>query len=369
MPIRLPRHRAWRVTALVVLASLLVVAVIRATAPDDPVRVDQAMPTATRERCPDLGMAAPMSWEDMPAADFRAMVAEMDTLGVSRIRLGVVWRDIESSPGVLRWEALDERISIARDAGMQPLLLIHTTPDWVQGFGVIGSGAAAEYARFAGQVAERYRGTVEGYEIWNEPNLARFWPTPSVESYAEMLTLTAPLLRRIDPGAEVVSAGLAPAEDRAGYSIELERYLRELYELDALRDVTAVGIHPYSFPELPSGSARWNTFAQLPRIQAIMRNHGDDERQIWLTEYGAPSAGDEGVGTTMQARMVVEALQLAAANPHLGPIYMYTMYDIDLGSADPESHFGLLYGPGQPKPAFLELRDAARKCGTLSHGD
>lgn len=364
-----PRHRAWRVTLLAVLTSALAVAAIGWLKVDGFERVEQPMPEAAHDRCRSLGVAGPMEWEGMSPQDFRFMVAEMDTMGAEWIRLGVIWRDIEPSPGVYRWEALDERLNIALDAGLRPLLLIHTTPAWVTGFGTVGSGAAEQYAQFAAEVAERYRDQADAYEIWNEPNIARFWDRPSPESYAELLTATAPLLREIDPDAEVVSAGLAPALNIEDYSVTIDRFLRGLYELDALRDVTAVGIHPYSYPEMPSGSAHWNTFAQLPKIQAIMHSHGDYTRSIWLTEYGAPSAGEGGVGTALQADMVVEALQLTDDSRYLGPIFMYTMYDLDLGAEDRESYFGLLYGPGDPKPAYLQLRDAAEQCALLSDGD
>lgn len=364
----IPLPRAWCVTLLAVLACALAVMVIGWVGVDDFERVEKPMPEAAHDRCHSLGVAGPMDWENMTPDDFRFMVAEMDTMGAEWIRLGVIWRDIEPSPGTFRWEGLDERLNIALDAGLRPLLLIHTTPAWVSGFGTVGSGAAQQYAQFAAQVAERYRDQADAYEIWNEPNIDRFWENPSPESYAELLTATAPRLREIDPDAEVVSAGLAPALNIDGYSVTIDRFLRGLYELDALRDVTAVGIHPYSYPELPSGSSHWNTFSQLPKIQAIMHSHGDYTRSIWLTEYGAPSSGEGGVGTALQADMVVEALQLTDDNRSLGPIFMYTMYDLNLGAEDRESYFGLLYGPGDPKPAYLELRDAAEQCARLSNG-
>lgn len=364
-----PRRFVWRAALLMLLVIVLAVGDFSWVSVDSDEDDEKVMQERSYDRCMSLGVAGPMSWEDMSSEDFRVMVGEMSEMGAEWIRLGVIWRDIEPTQGNFRWEAMDDRLRLAEEAGLRPLLLIHTTPPWVENFGVIGSGATEEYARFSGQVAERYHEQADGYEIWNEPNLVRFWPDPSPESYAEVLASTAPLIRQNDPDAEIVAAGLAPAANIDGYSITIESFLRGLYDSDALEDVTAIGIHPYSYPEMPSGTSSWNTFAQLPRVQAIMNNHGDRERKIWLTEYGAPSEGDGGVGTEMQSQMVVEALEITEDSENLGPIFMYTMYDIAFDPEDRESHFGLMYGPGQPKTAYSNLRDAAKKCALLSDVD
>lgn len=361
-----PRYRAWRVTLLILLAITLVAGVIGRAVVVSLENDEQVTQVERLYRCDSLGIAGPMSWENMTIEEFQVMVQEMADIGAAWIRIGVIWRDVEPSRGNFEWDGLDQRLQLAVDAGLRPLLLIHTTPSWIDDVGEVGNGTAQEFARFSGEVAERYHEQADGYEIWNEPNLDRFWAEPSPESYAELLTATAPLLRQIDPDAEIVAAGLAPAASIEGYSVTIEDFLRGLYDLDALQDVTAIGIHPYSYPEMPSGNSSWNTFAQLPRIQAIMHSYGDREREIWLTEYGAPSEGNGGVGIEMQSDMIVEALQMTEDGDNFGPIFIYTMYDINFDPGDREAHFGLLYGPGNPKPAFSALREAAERCCLLS---
>lgn len=361
-----PRYLAWRATLLTLLVIALVGGVVGRVVVVSLESNEAMVKDKALDRCDSLGIAGPMSWENMTSEEFHVMVNEMADIGASWIRIGVIWRDVEPSSGNFKWDDLDERLQLAVDAGLRPLLLIHTTPSWIDDVGEVGNGTAQEYARFSEEVAKRYHDQAEGYEIWNEPNLDRFWPEPSPESYAELLTATAPLLRQIDPDAEIVAAGLAPAASIEGYSVTIEDFLRGLYDLDALQDVTAIGIHPYSYPEMPSGTSSWNTFAQLPRIQAIMHSYGDREREIWLTEYGAPSEGNGGVGLELQSDMIVEALQMTEDGDNFGPIFIYTMYDIDFDPEDRESHFGLLYGPGDPKPAFLALSDATKRCSLLS---
>lgn len=296
------------------------------------------------------------------------MLEEQLLLGSTWIRVSAVWQDIEPEPGVYDWTGLDQRVDAAVKAGLIPLVLIHTHPVWLGGFGEIGSGAAEAFGRFAGDVAARYGDRVDAYEIWNEPNLARFWAVPDPDAYAEVLMAAVPRIRDADPGADIVSAGLAPAENVPGLSVDNLEFLARLYEIGALRGVTAVGMHPYSFPELPSGNSDWNAFRQLNEIKRMMDAHGDADKKIWLTEYGAPTGGENGVSERQQADMVVEALQLTVLDPRLGPIFMYTMYDLDLGINDPESYFGLMVGPGDPKLAFVELRETASGCAPRLRG-
>ncbi|MGD7003475.1 cellulase family glycosylhydrolase [Corynebacterium halotolerans] len=357
-----PRDPAWPITLLAVLLSAVAVLAITGPLGQRFERTPVAMPEDGTTGCTELGMAGPYDWEFATETEFRTMAHEMSLLGATWIRLSATWQEIEPERGHYDWSGLDQRLNIALDAGLQPILLIHTTPDWVAGFGVIGSGAAAEYADFSAAVAERYRSEVAAYEIWNEPNLARFWPDPSAESYAELLTATAPRIAAADPDAEIIAGGLAPAANIPDYSVSGYTFLERLYELDALGDTTAIAMHPYSYPERPSGTSRWNTFRQLTAVKELMRDNGDGGKRIWLTEFGAPTQGTEGVGEEEQSAIVTEALQLVADDPALGPIFMYTLYDLDLGEEDHESHFGLLYGPGRPKLAYHDLRATAAEC-------
>ena len=305
--------------------------------------------------CARFGVAAPADWEEMSEDEFRAMIDEQVYLGARDIRLAAVWQDIEPRPGDYEWEALDGRLQIALDAGLTPLLLIHTHPDWVTGFGEIGSGAAEAYGDFAGEVARRYSDRVHAYEIWNEPNLERFWPDPDPDAFAELLAAAGPRIAAADPEAEIVSGGLSPATNRENTSVAPVDFLRRLYELGAQEYFTVVGMHPYSYPERPSGGSDWNSFGQMAQMTALMDEAGDTDTQIWVTEIGAPSDGDRGVGESAQADLIAEALELIDEDPRLGRAYLYTMYDIDLGQDNPESHFGLLHAPGEPKEIARRL--------------
>ncbi|AGF73602.1 cellulase family glycosylhydrolase [Corynebacterium halotolerans] len=356
-------RRGWIITGVTVALSVVLVLAITVPFSGRSQQAPAELPEVSAAGCRDLGIAGPAAWERMPVGDFRDMVDEQVTLGATRIRLSAVWKDIERERGRYDWSGLDQRVDAAVAAGLVPLMLIHMYPDWVEDFGVVGGGAAAEFGEFAEAVAARYGDRVDAYEIWNEPNLARFWPDPDPDAYAELLAESSPRITTADPGAEIISGGLAPATNMPGYSVAGLDFLGRLYELGAHDHLTAVAVHPYSYPERPSGNSRWNGFRQLRDYRELMSSHGDGAKRIWLTEYGAPTGGDGGVSERAQADMVVEALRITSSESWLGPIFLYTMYDLDLGADDRESYFGLLYGPGAPKPAFTAVREAAESCG------
>lgn len=72
-----------------------------------------------------------------------------------------------------------------------------------------------------------------------------------------------------------------------------------------------------------------------------MAAHGDGDKKVWLTEYGAPTGGSSGVSPKLQAQMVAEAYELAAAHRSIGPIFIYTLIDGGAPNGDPERYFGL----------------------------
>ena len=332
-------------------------------------------PTATVESlrdqppCLNIGMATNADWDVFSSEDYDLATETTRDLGMGRLRINANWSEVESNPGRYDWTALDMRMRHALDAGLTPLLLVHSVPDGQQ---VPGPGQitdahrqfAANYARFAGAVADRYGDDVDGYEIWNEPNLPRFWPDPDVSHYVELIKAAYPAIHAADPTATVISAGLAPADDLRG-RIEPVRFLTAFYDLGGNQYADAIGMHPYSHPEMPSHDASWNTFGKLDAIVELMRRNGDGDKKIWLTEYGAPTrpeAADRTVPVEKQAAMIAESYELATAHPAIGPIFIYTLIDNAESSNDPESHFGIYHWDQTPKPAAAAIQEAIRDC-------
>ena len=92
---------------------------------------------------------------------------------------------------------------------------------------------------------------------------------------------------------------------------------------------------------------------RLPLVHDVMAANGDDAKQIWLTEYGAPMGTASGaVSLTLQATMAQQGLLGMLEWPWSGPIFWYAARDRSTDPADREANFGLLRFDFSEKPAY-----------------
>ncbi|MEA2391454.1 MAG: polysaccharide biosynthesis protein PslG [Solirubrobacteraceae bacterium] len=223
----------------------------------------------------------------------------------------------------------------------------------------------SDYGRFAGWVARRYsRRGVHVFEVWNEPDLAQFWPSgPSPRRYAAMLRAAYGPIKRADRASTVLLGGLYQNDDA---------FLRGVYAARGRRFFDAVGDHSY-----PDGDPRrcwrdrpghWSrrSLCGIAGVRAVMRAHGDGARAIWLTEFGWSTARGH-TGSTDQARYIAAAMdRLGRDFPAVTAALVYNLRnDYWLGD-DPrvtEANYGLLRTDFTPKPGYGGLVAASRAPG------
>jgi hypothetical protein len=148
------------------------------------------------------------------------MIAEA---GIGWIRQKFTWQDIEirgrgnfiddrndlDGDGVPdpidAWAKYDSIVDLAERYGVQVLARLGTPPAWSQPEGLQGTFAPPadlqDFVNYAVAVAERYKGRVRHFQIWNEPNLAFEWGNQPVEPerYTELLCRTYRALKAVDP--------------------------------------------------------------------------------------------------------------------------------------------------------------------------
>lgn len=306
--------------------------------------------------------------------DDDALANDLDVMastGARYLRLDLDWSRIEPRRGEMRWDNTDRIVSAARARGFEIVALVTYTPPWARPPGTIDKyrpDDPSAFAAFAGAAAERYaRQGVTIWEIWNEPNVHQFWqPKPDPASYATMLKQTSAAIRSVTDHATILTGGLAPAENEAdGRAISPTTFLAELYEHGVQDSFDGVGIHPYSYPALPTEDLAWNTFANLPVLREIMLRYGDADKRIWGTEFGAPTGSSvRAVSEQRQAEIARVGYAAWTAWPWTGPLLWYAHRDLNENSQDPEANFGLRRSDGTKKPAAVDfarllLRDGA----------
>ena len=294
-------------------------------------------------------------------ADLAQAMADVVDVGATSVRLDVPWPSVEPSPGVLRWANTDRVVAAARHVGLEVTAVIGYTPSWAAAPDDPTVPASPErFGEFVARAAERYRGDVGTWEIWNEPNHPGVFRHPVAATYAPLLAAGAAAVHAGDPGAVVVSGGLSPSPDRPDLGLSTPPdYLDDL--LDALGGfpADAVGVHPYSYPAMPSGTEEWNTFHRLSSMRAVLDAHGHRDVGFALTEVGAPT-GDrpDAVGLDAQAAIVVDAIDEAHRRGDVDSIHVFAMRDAHaaaIGDAA-STGFGLIDLHGRRKPSYDALR-------------
>lgn len=173
-------------------------------------------------------------------AESRRMHVESDldlaqTAGVQIVRInGVLWHQTELQEGQPQWENLanlDQAIENLTSRGIEVILIIRGTPGWAQK--VVGSNCGPihpdkleAFTTFVRQLVERYTQPpyyVRYWELGNEPDVDPriiaagvpfgCWgdehdPYYGGEYYAEMLKRVYPVIKQVNPEAQVLVGGL-----------------------------------------------------------------------------------------------------------------------------------------------------------------
>ncbi|HEV2785125.1 MAG TPA: cellulase family glycosylhydrolase [Solirubrobacteraceae bacterium] len=312
----------------------------------------------------EKGLQTDLTWS-APAADEPRTIAALEGTGVQWIRLDISWRKTERTRGVYDAGELamtDRAMHLAAQAGAKIIMAVSETPAWASGSTAINTPPRdnADFANFVGDMVERYRGRVAGWEIWNEPNHPRFWhPAPDAGQYARLLKAAAPAVRAADPSAKVLFAGLAyndyPYLEHAYAAVP---DLGDHFDVMATHPYTKSGQSPAIVDRAPDGRMTTTSFLAFEEVRDVMRAHGDD-KPIWLTEMGWSTNSQVlhplgGVSEAVQAAHLALAFELLQDIPYVEVAVVYNFrnnYWAD--DADNwEDQLGLLRTDFSRKPAY-----------------
>jgi polysaccharide biosynthesis protein PslG len=335
------------------------------TRPTSPVKTP-----AARQQGRIFGMSDPALLGET-ASQQKSDLAAMKATGIDSIRVDADWSEVQpNGPSSFDWGTLDQTVSSIMAAGMSADLIIDGCPQWAatsdSNTGSAPTPASpAQYATFAAQVAARFAPAgVNDFEIWNEPNITEFWqPAPNPQAYTAILKAAYPAIKKVAPSATVISGGLSPATSD-GMNISPIDFVKAMYADGAKGNFDALGFHPYSFPATPDGYETWSGWSQMsetsPSVRSVMASYGDSGKKIWITEYGAPSSGPDGIGQAAQSASLTQAIYKARSSSWIGALYLYTWDDARNFASDEGDKFGLITAGGTKKAAYYGVASALR---------
>jgi hypothetical protein len=189
---------------------------------------------------------------------------------------GTSWTSLEPQQGVWNWQPLDIWVAAAEQHGVEDILLtLGQTPPWAStnpdDVNYIGAGAPApptdnQYWRdYITAVAQRYKGRIRYYEIWNEPNDPTYY-TGTVAELAELTAEAYSIIKSVDPDNTVLSpAAYAPG------------YLNQLLQAGIAQNVDMIAYHFYETP--PEAAA-----TDIANVNLVMAANGVGAIPLWATE-------------------------------------------------------------------------------------
>jgi hypothetical protein len=329
--------------------------------------------------------AAPAEFFGVSAVD--PAPSDFERMGkgdVGTYRMLLAWPTVQAARNApYDWSAPDLEVSRAVSNGMQPLPFLYGSPPFAgasKQTAPLGSAVARQgWQRFVAAAVRRYgpKGDfwdenpalpyrpADAWQVWNEPNAEHFWKSkPSPRKYAKLLKLTSPVIRSVDPRAQIVLGGMFGFPNGAK-SIPLRTFLKELYRIrSARKQFDGVAVHPYG------GTLRLMTY-QISRARKIMDRAGDDAKPIWVTELGWATDGPQKwpLVTTAQGQATLlrksfDLLLKRRKRYGIRRVIWFVWRDFKHPACEWCGSAGLLNRQGVPKPAWSQFRNfTARTAG------
>jgi polysaccharide biosynthesis protein PslG len=274
--------------------------------------------------------------------------------GAESVRSAFYWRDIQpNGPADADFSRTDPVVLAAAQRGLSVLPVLQGTPAWAAqhpGDDASPPRDPADFARLLTALVTRYgpqgslwgehpelsRRPITDWQIWNEPNLTRYWNVaPWAPSYVTLLKAANAALKAADPTSRTILAGL-PNESWLA--------LREIYEQGGRGAFDVVALHPYT--GRPANVVKLVRFARKE-----MRPRGDSRIPVWVTELSWPAALGKtnttaGFETTEkgQAMRLATGLALLAREGRalrIGRVYWYTWLSAEGSSSSSFDYSGL----------------------------
>jgi hypothetical protein len=268
------------------------------------------------------------------------------------------------------------------------------------GFAPVSEKEQQNYAEFSAAIA-RGLPSLQGFAVWNEPNLNGFWLNQFDEAgndiaardYTALLAKTYDALKAVSPKIKVYGGNLAPrgfddaesprpTHSPTTFIRDMGTAYRASGRTKPIMDIFS--LHPYQTrSSIPPGQRHAGTslgFGDYEKLVAVLGEAFDGTAQpgsdlpISYTEFGVQSVipesaqepytnlqsplGKDAVSEETQAEYYRQALELAACQPTVISVFFFHLFDeADLN----RWQSGPYYADTTPKSSLPAIRDAALK--------
>jgi len=308
-------------------------------------------------------------------------LAQARAMGVTRIRVNVLWtRALASGAGSRKrprhvayvWWPYDSLIDTAAGYGIRiQMTLGGPAPAWATGNhrrGIYKPNPRL-YGQFARAAARHFKGRVDRYSVWNEPNY-RGWLAPkrtAPQRYRAMYVRAYRAIKGADRRAKVLIGETSPTGHPRNAIAPLS-FLRALTRRGRLR-ADGFAHHPYAYTVPPGrrfGGPNDVTMGTLGRLSGTLRKLRRSRKlrtprggtvPIYLTEFGYHARGRFGISERRRASWTLGAFRIAQRNGSVREMLHYLLVE---PAANGFWHSRLIRRSGRLERPYRVLRNWAR---------
>ena len=253
---------------------------------------------------------------------------------------GTAWPNLEPASGQFNWTLLDQFVANAKAHGIGVMYSSAGVPPWAAAnqstctastfVGVYTCSGnvsnVADWDAFVTALVTRYKGQIQIYELWNEPQNAFSGTIP------QMVVLTQhahDIIRTLDPSATILS----PSMIAWGYE-----YLDSYFAAGGTQDIDGIAFHLY--PNTTNDIAETVTTTATSTLRTVMTKYGLAAKPMWDTEGGWGYASDGAITDPNLRAAFVARDYLLHWSMGISRFYWYSWDDPNIGT---------LYTPGTPQ--------------------
>jgi LysM repeat protein len=327
------------------------------------------------------------------------VVQRIDELDVQWVKITVSWRDLEVTEGTIVYGNLDAAVSALDAIGVKILLTLTNAPAWARDSQDENGppNDLADFNNFVTAIATHYKGVVDAYEIWNEPNLRRNWNCNRRmcdTDYVELLRGASQALTATDDDAIVISAGLAPTRFNDRVNAINDRVFMESLLSRGATLIDAVGAHPGGWANPPDATCCEQPIGvsthfedgvfyfkdNIEAYRALMVKYNVANKPLWVTKFGWGTSEDTAppsqinifvtyTSLTEQAIYVPRAYEIGDGLGYVGPMFLDNLNGCQsrAGQALVELCYTSLISPsGSLRPVFNTVQSINKGGSTTS---
>ena len=268
----------------------------------------------------------------------------LDEMGVAWILNTFYWGSIEREKGNFDFSHYDSYVGTAKRHGKKVIAVLAYEVSWLfpdgKGKSYISPENTPHFLNFVEEMVKHFQGRVDVWNVWNEPNVPRFWKGSNKDFY-ELSRLTAQKIRETDPNAYIIGGAFMRSP---------KRFIKKMNQAGGMENLDGLAFHPYALN--PEGSMRLHD--KIVRICSDINFTGS----VWITEIGHPTGGWYPHKASLEKlpAHVVKDMTGAAIRKEARAMLWYQLFDHynadevpSKEKKDSENFFGLVYPNYQRK--------------------